>query len=72
LFLVVALKVVQVTKLARLRDALAAHEPLVTVKLERVVDVVEEAHVKKYGANRCARAAFARVAVNNDHSLRIL
>jgi hypothetical protein len=46
LFLVVALKVVQVTKLARLRDALATNEPLVTVKLERVVDVVEEAHVK--------------------------
>ena len=72
LFFVIALEIVQVTELTRLRDALAAYGPSVTVKLERVVDVVKEAHVKKYGANRCTRAAFSRVAVNNDHSLRIL
>ena len=64
-------KVVEVAQLARLTDTFAAREALVTVKLQAVVDVGEEAHEEEQGADRRARPSLSRVAVHDQDVLRV-
>ena len=66
------LKVVQVAQLTRLTDAFTAGEALVAKEPQTVINVVEVAHEEQECADRCSCAALARIAVHNDHVLRIL
>ena len=65
------LEVVEVSKLAWLTDAFAADESLVAEELEAGVHIVEEAHEEKHGANARPSASLSRVAVHDQHVLRI-
>ena len=65
------LKVVQVAQLARLADSFAAGEPLVTKEPQAVIHVVKVAHEEQYGTDCRPCAALSRVAVDDDHVLRI-
>ena len=65
------LEVVEVSKLAWLTDAFAADESLVAEEFEASVHIVEEAHEEKHGANARPSATLSRVAVHDQHVLRI-
>lgn len=71
MFLVVAFEVVQVAELARLRHSFARSEPLLIEELDAVVYVVKVTHIQQYCADSSASSAFAAVAVDDNHALRV-
>ena len=64
-------KVVEVSELAWLTDTLSTSESLMTVELEAVVHVAKVAHKKKECTYCSACPTFARVAVHDQHILRV-
>ena len=65
------LKVVQITKLARLRYAFSTCKSLMTEESQTVVNVVEKSHVEHYGTNCSASSSFARVAMYHNNILLV-
>ena len=57
--------------MARLAHTFATGEPLMTVELEAVINVVKVAHEEQKSTDGCACPSFARVAVDDYDILRV-
>ena len=57
--------------MARLAHTFATSEPLMTVELKAVINVVEVAHEEQKSADGCACPSFARVAMDDYDILRV-
>ena len=64
-------EVVKVSELAGLADAFAAGEAHVTIVLQALVHVFQEAHKEEYCADCRSCSSFARVAVHNQTVLGV-